>query len=82
MSLIRLIGPAIAAALANLPREMRDKVLVVDDYTSPRIDRTALTYAECDLADPVRQSTSTAPSRAKGKASHKQQARKQQLGKK
>lgn len=83
MSLVRLLGPAITTALANLPKEMRDKVLVVDDFTPRSLPKNiAMPFTEEWVTEPPPQLSPTgAPQNRKGKASHKQQARKQRRNK-
>jgi hypothetical protein len=84
VSITRFIGPSIAALLENLPKEMRGQVVVVDEFTPQSAPKDlVLPFTEAWGTEPEpRRAPNLAPQNPKGKASHKQQARKQQRGKK
>ena len=73
----------LAMAVASLPKELQGKVLVVDDFAPQSAPKNiALPFTEEWGTDPPpRLSPTGAPTRKKGKASHKQQARKQRRNK-
>jgi len=70
----------LAMAVASLPKELQGKVLVLDDFAPQSLPKNiTIPFTEEWGTDPLpRLLSPVAPQNRKGKASHKQQARKAQ----